>query len=369
MMAGVLERWAAAPSAVSIVLFAAGWSAGWFMLWRPRHLPSASTGATTRSHVAVVVPARDEAHIVGPLIVALVAQARAGDEVVLVDDHSTDGTAEIARRSGARVVAAPPLPTGWAGKPHACSIGAASTSADVLVFVDADVTPAPTLLDDVGAALAASPDALVSAQPWHRPGRAVEHVSMLFNVAALMGSGAFTPLGPRRSGRVAFGPVLACRRERYDEFGGHAAADVRGAILEDIAIARHFDERELFVGSATGTSFRMYPGGFRALVEGWTKGIAIGADAAPVWAVAGTAMWVASVAGGWLVSCWFAVATTVQLAILARRAGRFAWWAIVLHPVSTALFVVVMARSAIARRGGRDVSWRGRRLRPDQDTG
>jgi hypothetical protein len=112
----------------------------------------------------------------------------------------------------------------------------------------------------------------------------------------------------------------------------------------------------------------MYPRGRRAVIEGWTKGIAIGASAAPWWATLATAAWVASLAGGWLVSCWFAVASMLQLAVLARRAGRFAAWAVVLYPLATLLFVIVVARSLMARRLRREVTWRDRRLRPDQDT-
>ncbi|MCU1360903.1 MAG: hypothetical protein JWN99_2192 [Ilumatobacteraceae bacterium] len=372
MIAGPFERWTAVPSTLSLVLFAIGWAAGWFALWRPRPVPRTPTSAT-RPAVAVIIPARDEAHIIGPLVETLVLQARAGDEVVVVDDHSSDATAEVARRCGARVIVAPPLLQGWAGKPHACHVGAMATTAQVVMFVDADVAPSASLVDDVCAVLTSSPDALVSVQPWHRPGRGASHVaeqlSVIFNVVALMGSGAFTAWGPRVAGRVAYGPVMACRRERYEASGGHAADDVRGAILEDIAIARRFEVRELFVGSPSSTSFRMYPLGLRSLIEGWTKGIAIGADAAPWWAAIATAGWVASVAGGWLVSCWFALATMLQLAVLARRAGRFSPWVVMLFPVPAALFVAVVARSAIARFGGRQVSWRGRRLRPDQETG
>ena len=291
------------------------------MLWRPRTLPkplskslatptsapapapaSAAVGAA-RPPVAVVIPARNEAHIIGGLLDGLGAQRRAGDQIVVVDDHSTDGTAQVAKEHGAVVIDAPDLPAGWAGKPHACHVGAVATTAPVLVFVDADVTPGAALLDAVAFALAQSPDALVSVQPWHRPGSGVRHgfeqFSVVFNVVALMGSGAFSALGARRAGRVAFGPVLACGRDRYVAVGGHAADDVRAAILEDIALARKFGQRELFVGSAADTSFRMYPGGRRAVIEGWTKGIAIGADAAPWWSTAATAAW-GRVAGRWM---------------------------------------------------------------------
>ena len=95
-----------------------------------------------------------------------------------------------------------------------------------------------------------------------------EQASLLFNVTALMGSGAFTVLGERVHPTVAFGPVLAMRRRRYDEVGGHAA--VRDRHTEDIGLARLAGGAVLFTGRPD-TTFRMYPDGWRQLVDGWTR--------------------------------------------------------------------------------------------------
>ena len=355
------------PSVWSVVAFAIGWSAGWLMLCRPRRLPDVAT--QLRVPVSVVIPARNEGAVIGDLVARLVAQCMAGDEVIVVDDHSADDTAVAAAASGAIVVSAPTLPSGWAGKPHACSVGAARATTEVLVFIDADVTPSGRLLGALADVVAAHPDRLVSVQPWHGTVRAYEQLSALFNVTALMGCVTFTVFGLRPRPRVAFGPVIACTRERYEYLGGHAHPDVRSAVLEDIALARRFGHSELFVGSATGTTFRMYPNGLGQLVEGWTKGIGIGVDATPWWATVAVGAWVTSVAGGWLTSPWFALATMVQLAVLLRVAGGFRWWAVVAYPVPTAWFVVVVVRSLVRRRRGGEVAWKGRTLRPDQETG
>jgi 4,4'-diaponeurosporenoate glycosyltransferase len=367
------------PSSWATALFAIGWVCGWTLLARPPQLvpvdlpaEARQVSAGARPPISVVVPARNEAELIGRMLAGVLQQLGADDEVIVVDDHSTDATAELARAQGATVVAAPVLPDGWAGKPHACAFGAAhagSEPARVLVFLDADVGPGPGLLDALAAKVVAEPRALVTVQPWHRTERLIENASLLFNLAALMGSGACSVLGPTVAGRVAFGPVLACRRSRYDELGGHAHPDVRAAVLEDIALARRFETVDISVGVAGGTEFRMYPDGWRSLVQGWTKGMGIGLDATPWWAVLGVAGWMWSLAGGWLASPWFWVASAVQLWVLGRVAGRWSPLAVVLHPLLTAGFVVIVVRSVVLRRLGRTVAWKGRRVRPDQATG
>lgn len=359
------------PSAASVVLFVVGWGCGWLLLARPRHLPP-SQGGVRRAPVSVVVPARNEGAVIAHLLGPLVAQLRDGDELVVVDDQSSDDTAAIAAAHGARVVTAPELPAGWAGKPHACAQGVASTASEpdrVLVLLDADVLPEAGLLDGLAAQVARSPETLVTMQPWHRTSRAHEQLSLICNLTALMGSVAFTVFGRRPTTRVAFGPVLACSRRRYDELGGHSHPDVRGTVLEDVALARLFGVTEVFVGTRHGTAFRMYPAGLRQLMQGWTKGLGTGVGATPWWALAGVAAWVWSLAGGWLVSPWMWLASAVQLWVLGRVAGRFSTLAVLVHPVLTAAFVVLVVRSMALRALGRTVRWKGRRLRADQVVG
>lgn len=351
------------PSWPSVVLFALGWVAGWLLLWRARPLPS---GPPRAASVSVIVPARDEAGSLPALLGSVRDEMRPGDELIVVDDHSTDATAALAREAGARVAPAPDLPAGWAGKPHACHIGAELAAGELLVFVDADVSLAPGTLDGLAARLADDPATIVSVQPHHRTLAAHEQASLLFNVVALMGAGSCTPAGDRVATHVAFGPVLAVTRATYDAIGGHAHPDVRAAVLEDIALARRVRRTDLFAGGRDGTSFRMYPRSFGQVVEGWTKGIAIGFDATPWWAVLGVAAWVTSLAGGCLTSPWFVLASWLQLAVFARRVGRFRWWAVAVYPAWVLLLVAVLARSTWRRRRGGEVTWKGRRLRPDQ---
>lgn len=104
--------------------------------------PAASELLSSRERVAVVVPAFDEAATIAEVIEPVLACALPGDgarlfdEVVVVSDGSTDGTAEIARRLGASVHE---LPSNG-GKAAALACGVASTSAPVILFLDADLT-------------------------------------------------------------------------------------------------------------------------------------------------------------------------------------------------------------------------------------
>ena len=361
-----MASFVAAPEIVATVLFALGWTAGWVALWRARPLPAAPARSV---RVSVVVPARDEAASLPVLLASLAGELLDGDELIVVDDHSTDDTAALAAAGGAQVVSAPALPPGWAGKPHACHVGAQASSNEVLVFLDADVRLVPGTLDSLTAQLDQHPDELVSVQPHHVTVAAHEQASVLFNVVAMTGSGACTPWGEAVPTRVAFGPVVAVRRHAYEHAGGHAHPEVRAAVLEDIALARRFPRSRLFSGTATGPSFRMYPRDLGQVLEGWTKGVGIGFDATPWWAVALTAAWVTSLAGGVMTSAWFALASLVQFGVFAHRVGRFRWWTVAAYPVWVLLLVVVLGRSLWRRRRGGTVTWKGRALRPDQQTG
>lgn len=344
--------------------FLIGWMAGWIMLWSPRPLPAApGAGDSSRSRptVSVIVPARNEASALPHLLPPLMQGVRPGDEVIVVDDHSTDDTSGVARTHGATVVHPPDLPAGWLGKPHACWTGAQQAQGDLLVFLDADVHPPVDLLDRLAAALTAHPGEIVSVQPWHTTGSRSEQLSLLFNIVALMGVGRFTPWGRAVRPRAAFGPVLGMSRQTYDTIGGHAHLDVRDRHTEDIALAQRVGAAQLHTG-APDIAFRMYPEGLRDLVRGWTRSVATGARSGPWWALALTIAWVTAVAGSLFVSPVAYAAVVVQLAVLGRRAGRFDGWTALLHPVALVVFVGVFARSAVKVILRRPVEWKSRQI-------
>ncbi|MBW8742782.1 MAG: glycosyltransferase, partial [Sphingomonas sp.] len=100
--------------------------------------------------VVAVVPARNEADVIARSIGSLAHQEYPGSfSILLVDDNSDDGTADIVRADGARVriVRGAPLAPGWTGKLWAVSQGVASAATpDFLWLTDADIEHAPDTL-------------------------------------------------------------------------------------------------------------------------------------------------------------------------------------------------------------------------------
>ena len=345
---------------------------GFLLLCRLARRPGGPAGpldATGVLDLAVIVPARDEADVLAGLLASVGRQRRPPAEVVVVDDGSVDATAALAAAGGARVVTAPSRPPGWNGKQWACHVGFESTSAAVVCFIDADVELAPDALARV-AGQVEERGGLLSVQPWHRTGSAVEGLSLFPNLVSMMAVDAFGPLGGRVAPTGAFGPVLAARRVDHARAGGHEA--VRAAAMEDVALAGTYRRAGLAVTVTAGrgiATFRMYRGGVRSIMEGWVKGLGDGARRVRLPTLVAVGAWLSGVASAPLLVItdpalgavlW--VAYAAQLAWLARRIGRFPAWSWALFPIPLAFFLVAFARSLFAVLARREVTWKGRRL-------
>jgi 4,4'-diaponeurosporenoate glycosyltransferase len=121
---------------------------GWYLMWRiPTATPSNPIPSGTWERVSIVIPARNEEHRIAPLLRSIQEQQLPIGDILVVDDESTDGTAEIARSLGATVIPSRPLPSGWRGKSWASHQGAQAAKGDLLVFLDADTSLEPGGLD------------------------------------------------------------------------------------------------------------------------------------------------------------------------------------------------------------------------------
>ena len=349
--------WSDQPSTIGLAIFTVAWCAGWLGFLRAKQLPQATR--FEREAVSVIIPCRNEVANLPTLLTSLRSVLRETDEVIVVDDDSCDGTAHVATQGGATVIHLDSLPSGWAGKSHACWQGVQHASRNVVVFIDADVRVGPRGVDDLVAKVAEHPDALVSAMPWHRTGSPVERFSMLFNVISSL-VGSMQTRNARR--RVAYGPFMAVRKDVYAESAGHSHDLVRAAVVEDLALARVMPESLAYLARPDQVEYRMYREGWKQLVEGWTKNTAIGAVSVPRWSAVIIIAWVASLCGGVLTSPWMYVASVVQVWVLARRIGNFGAVSALLYPLHATVFACVAIRSLVRSAVVGRVTWRGRTI-------
>ena len=360
---------------LTLLVVLVGLAAGTVLVFRT---PRLAVGGVDRRGATVpyrvVIPARNEARALPALLADLRAQTAPAERVVVVDDASSDGTAEVAAAAGGvEVRRAPPTPGGWNPKTWALDSGVADAAEPVLVFLDADVRLAPGALAAVLGALDRR-GGLVSVAPRHDVGSLVEGLSLPFNAVGVMGAGdGWSPRNP--AARAAFGPCLAIERSTYAAVGGHAAD--RADLLDDVALARRAVNAGHAVSLYRGGSlvrYRMYPDGARQAVDGWTKNIASGARRTALPVAFGVALWVtalllplvALVAArtpadlGVAALVWAVVAAHTTL--LGRAVGRFGPLAGPLGPLLAVVFGAVVARSAVSLALGRPVRWKGRDL-------
>lgn len=233
--------------------------------------------------LSVIIPARNEEDCLGTCLQSLIQQQEEGWhvgrewEILVVNDGSTDRTRTIAAGfSAVTVIDAPKLEKGWTGKNNACWAAAQQARGQWLLFTDADTIHEPGHLrlaiveaerHDAGM-LSYSPQQLIQGLAQ----RAL--MPLVFSDLAV----TYTPArvnDPARHVAAANGQFLLVRRDVYDKIGGHAA--VRGAILEDVELANLVKRRKLglrFRYAPEAVSARMYRS-FGALVEGWTKNLAL----------------------------------------------------------------------------------------------
>ena len=330
-----------------------------------------------RRPVTVVLPVRDEAAQVGDCLAALLDQRGVDDlRVIVVDDGSTDGTADVVRAVSdprVRLISADPPPPGWLGKPHACAAGVAAadrTDDGVVAFVDADVRLFPDAL--AGAVAVLDRHALDLVSPWPRP---VAHGLAERLVQPLVPWLWATTLPLRLAERshrpslsAAIGQFLVLTRRGYDRGGGHAA--VRGEVLEDIALLRAVKRAGGRGGPVDGSRLaacRMYDG-WPALRDGYAKSLWSAVGGSPVAssaaAVALTAVWVlpplAALRGSRAGLVGYAAGVAGRAVAAAATGGRV-WPDALAHPASVLVLDALMARSVIGHRRG-TLRWRGRTL-------
>lgn len=340
-----------------------------------------------RQRIDVLIPARNESHRIAATITSVLAQRDVpGLRVHVLDDASSDGTAEVVARAAdgdPRLVLhrrTDDPPPGWLGKPFACQRLAAAADAELLVFLDADVVLAPQAIAAAAAELQASEADFAS--PWPRQ-LAVGRLARIVQPMQQWSWATTLPLGllersPRPSLSAANGQFLIVRREAYDVVGGHRA--VADCVLEDIELARAMKRAGRRTALWNGSDLaccRMYDNADE-LRAGYRKSLwaAFGPSGAPLalrataaggaWSVLGLAYLVPPAALLFgpdrtvrAIGAAGTAAAVVNRALIARATGSQVWPDSLAHPVSVAAFIGLSADSLLAHARG-STRWKGR---------
>jgi len=353
------------------------------LLYRPPRVINGGSfiDRTPRRAVSVLIPARDEEDTIHASVRSALAAENIDVEVVVLDDHSSDGTvrivSELARDDPrVRLVHAPDLPEGWCGKQHACYTLAKLATHDTLLFIDSDVKLQPSgpraavdFLTDSGAALA-------SGIP-HQQTRTVLE-KMLIPLIHFVLLGYLPMVWMRCSNKPSYGAgcgqLFVADRDAYFRAGGHAV--IKSSMHDGIRLPRAFRQAgfmtDLFDATAVATC-RMYHGAaevWNGLAKNATEGMASPRAIVP-WTVLllggqtlPLVLLVMSMAWHWSLHVQLISAAALGLSYLPRLLAveRFdqSKLGALLHPVGVALLVVIQWYALGRKLAGYQSTWRGR---------
>lgn len=255
---------------------AAGTAASRLALAARRQPPVTVAPPAELPSISVIVPARDEARRIGPLLASIVGAPGVG-EVLVVDDRSRDGTAALAGGAGAAVVAGRELPPGWAGKAWALEQGLRAATGDWVVTLDADTRPSPQLPRAlVARAISDGLDVLTVAGRFECPTVPLRwlHPAMLTTlVYRAAPPGASVDVAVDR--RMGNGQCMAVHRTTLLNGGGLGA--VAHHTVEDVALVRTMAAAGFAVGFLDASALltvRMYDSAADAW-RGWGRSLSL----------------------------------------------------------------------------------------------
>lgn len=338
--------------------------------------------------VTVIIPARNESARIGACLEGLARQSYRSFEVIVVDDDSSDGTADVVRRFAARlpaltILSSKGLPRHWAGKCWACWQGANRARGDWLLFLDADVAPQPGLLATLVQRATAGRDMITLVPLIHLTSFAERLVLPPF-IGLISAIYPFDRVNdPSSPLAFAIGQCIMVRRDVYAAVDGHRA--VRGSVLEDMDLARLVKQSGYALEAAIAPDaleVRMY-NGWETLTEGLKKnavagyrsggirsgvmGLRLGLMAAMPWIMLVTGRVLPLIGDNHAQAQALMLAGVVLLlistlcwgAVVRYRFRISPLWGLLYGP-GTAVYFALAAQALRQIRSGKGVEWKGR---------
>lgn len=343
-----------------------------------------SASGNSSARISVLIPARNEALRIAGTLQSLQGQGTSLGEVLVLDDHSTDGTAEVVLSfvssiPNLRVISGEDLPPGWCGKNFACTQLAAAARCDLLVFLDADVQLKSGALNSLAEFMARHPHVdLASGIPHQILGSIWEKILIPQIHFILMG---FLPLKAMRSTldpgfAAACGQLMVIRSAAYQATGGHSS--IPSKIHDGLQLARHFRASgcptDLFDPTAIA-SCRMYLNGpevFHGLSKNATEGMADWKAIFPMTTLlvfgqvlpVPTFLFMLASNTGFSLMHWILVGAGALAGLLPRlliaRRFRLGFFPGLLQPLAAFVLIAIQWVARIRASSGRPSTWKGR---------
>ena len=242
-------------------------------------LPVVKTIAENPPLVSIIVPMRNEKRNARHCIESLISQNYPNFEVIVVDDMSKDNTLNIlkdlaSQHGNLEVIEGNPPPEGWVGKNHALWQGVKWAKGDWLLFVDADTTSEPYMLNSVVRYVEENKIDMLSISPFQVLGTFWERVAQPIIITSIHYVLSQKKINdPKSKIAAANGQFILIRRSVYEALGGHSA--IKDRIVEDFAMARLVKSSGYRLIVMIGKKLmraRMYTN-LGEIWEGWTKNL------------------------------------------------------------------------------------------------
>ncbi len=216
--------------------------------------------------VSVIVPARNEERNIRACVSSLLDQEYPSYEVIVVNDHSEDGTAKIlsglqAGHPHLSVLDCADLPPGWTGKNWACDEGYRQSKGELIIFTDADTQHAPHFLRKAASAILHEQADLLTVIPRFSTISPAEKAIMPLLIWLAYSVFPFALMNRGRLRIVSYsnGAFMMFRRDAYRKIGGHAA--IRDNVIDDMTLGRRIrqaGQRCVVVNGSAALQCRMY---------------------------------------------------------------------------------------------------------------